>query len=54
MEYTTTLYAGRNGGAYLIREWRKEDAFAKAAGENVLRYYRLLRDAASEINPEFR
>jgi hypothetical protein len=53
-EYTTTLYPGRNGGAYLIREWRKEEAFARFAGENVLRYYRLLRDAASETKPGFR
>jgi hypothetical protein len=53
-EYTSTLYAGRNGGAYLIREWKTEEAIAEAAGENVLRYFRLLRDAASETNPDFR
>ena len=29
-------------------------AIARAAGENVLRYLRLLRDAASETNPAFR
>jgi hypothetical protein len=53
-EYTATTYPGRNGGAYLIREWKDNKEIAKAAGENVVRYYRLLRDAASEINPEFR
>ena len=53
-EYVSTLYAGRNGGAYLIREWKSDSAIARAAGENVLRYLRLLRDAASETNPEFR
>ena len=53
-EYVSTLYAGRNGGAYLIREWKSDSAIARAAGENVVRYLRLLRDAASETNPRFR
>jgi hypothetical protein len=53
-EYVSTLYAGRNGGAYLVREWKSDSAIARAAGENVLRYLRLLRDAASETNPQFR
>jgi hypothetical protein len=53
-EFVSTLYAGRNGGAYLIREWKSDTAIARAAGENVLRYLRLLRDAASETNPSFR
>jgi len=53
-EYVSTLYAGRNGGAYLIREWKSDAAVARAAGENVVRYLRLLRDAASETNPRFR
>jgi hypothetical protein len=53
-EYVSTLYAGRNGGAYLIREWKSDEASARAAGENVLRYLRLLRDAASASNPRFR
>jgi len=53
-EYVSTLYAGRNGGAYLIREWKSDSAIAGAAGENVVRYLRLLRDAASETNPHFR
>ncbi len=53
-EYVSTLYAGRNGGAYLIREWKSDESIARAAGENVVRYLRLLRDAASETNPRFR
>ncbi len=53
-EFVSTLYAGRNGGAYLIREWKSDTAIARAAGENVVRYLRLLRDAASETNPAFR
>jgi len=53
-EHTATLYPGRNGGAYLIREWRDHAEIAKAAGKNVLGYYRLLRDAAGKINPDFR
>jgi hypothetical protein len=53
-EYVSTLYAGRNGGAYLIREWKSDEAIARAAGENVVRYLRVLRDAASASNPRFR
>lgn len=53
-EHTTSLYPGRNGGPYLIREWRTNEEIAQAAGENILRYCRVLRDAASEINPNFR
>jgi hypothetical protein len=53
-EYVSTLYAGRNGGAYLIREWKSDSTIARAAGENVVRYLRLLRDAASESRPDFR
>jgi hypothetical protein len=52
-EYVSTLYAGRNGGAYLIREWKSDSSIARAAGENVVRYLRLLRDAASEFRPDF-
>lgn len=53
-EYTSTLYAGRNGGAYLIREWKSDSAIIRAAGENVVRYLRLLLGAASETKPDFR
>jgi hypothetical protein len=53
-EHTQSLYVGRNGGAYLIREWKDAAQIAEAAGENALRFFRVLRDAARRINPRFR
>ncbi len=53
-EYTSSLYPGRNGGPYVIKEWMPADVIAKAAAENVIRYYRMMRDAAHETNPNFR
>ena len=53
-EFVSTLYAGRNGGPYLIREWKSEEEIAKAAARNVLTYYRLLRDESAAANPDFR
>jgi hypothetical protein len=53
-EFVSSLYAGRNGGPYLIREWKSEEEIARKAGENVLTYYRLLRDEGRAVNPEFR
>jgi hypothetical protein len=53
-EHTSSLYVGRNGGPYLIREWKDHDEIARVAGENVLAFYRLLRDAARQVNPDFR
>ncbi|HEX9975126.1 MAG TPA: hypothetical protein VGD14_23935, partial [bacterium] len=53
-EYTSTLYVGRNGGAYLIREWKSNEEIANNAGENIMRFMKLLRDAARKVNPEFR
>lgn len=53
-EYTSSLYAGRNGGAYLVREWKSHEAVAEAAAANVLRYFRTLRDAAAETRADFR
>jgi hypothetical protein len=53
-EHTKSLYVGRNGGAYLIREWRDDEAIAKKAAANIIRFFTLLRDAASRINPGFR
>lgn len=53
-EYTSSLYPGRNGGPYIIKEWMPDDVIAKAAAENVIRYYRLLRDAAHETRSDFR
>jgi hypothetical protein len=42
-EHTKSLYVGRNGGPYLIREW-KDDAELRVAGEHAP--FRVLRDAA--------
>jgi hypothetical protein len=53
-EHTTSLYVGRNGGPYMIREWRDHEAIARVAGEQALQFFRLLRDAAREVNPAFR
>ena len=53
-EHTKSLYVGRNGGAYLIREWKDDELIARLAGENILQFFKTLRDAASEINPDFR
>jgi hypothetical protein len=53
-EHTSSLYVGRNGGPYLIREWKDHGEIARVAGENVLDFYRLLRDAARQVNPGFR
>ncbi len=53
-EYTASLYPGRNGGPYLVREWRSDQEIAKAAAENVIRYYKTIRDAAHTVNPDFR
>lgn len=53
-EFVSSLYAGRNGGPYLIREWKNDQEIARAAGKNVLTYYHLLRDEARKVNPDFR
>ncbi len=53
-EHTKSLYVGRNGGAYLIREWKDDAEIARLAGENALRFFRTLRDSGREVNPEFR
>jgi len=53
-EHTKSLYVGRNGGAYLIREWKDDEEIARLAGENALRFFHLLEDTATKINPDFR
>ena len=53
-EHTQSLYVGRNGGAYLIREWKTQDDIAEAAGGNALRFLRTLRDAGRKTRPDFR
>lgn len=53
-EFVSSLYAGRNGGPYLLREWKSHEEIARKAGENVLTYLRLLRDEGRRVNPGFR
>jgi hypothetical protein len=53
-EHTRSLYVGRNGGAYLIREWKEDDAIARTAASNIVRFFTLMRDAGTRVNPEFR
>ena len=53
-EHTKSLYVGRNGGAYMIREWKDDAEIAKTAGSHVVGFLRLLRDAACAVNPDFR
>lgn len=52
-EHTASLYVGRNGGPYMIREWNDHEKVAKAAGESIVRYLRNLQSAAAETNPAF-
>jgi hypothetical protein len=53
-EYTSSLYVGRNGGGYVIREWKGDTEIAEAAANNMMRFQRLLRDAGRTVNPKFR
>ena len=53
-EHTKSLYVGRNGGAYMIREWKDDAEIAKTAGAHAVRFFGLLRDAARAVNPDFR
>ncbi|MGD0583001.1 MAG: hypothetical protein ABR974_08675 [Bacteroidales bacterium] len=53
-EHTKSLYVGRNGGAYLIREWKSDEEISRLAGENVIRFLNTLKDAGRKINPSFR
>lgn len=52
-EYTSSLYVGRNGGGYVIREFKGDEAIAKAAADNILRFLKTLRDAGRRVNPKF-
>lgn len=52
-EHTSSLYVGRNGGPYMIREWRSHEDIAEVAGKSVTRFLRLLQEAAAEVNPGF-
>lgn len=53
-EYTNSLYVGRNGGGYVIREWKGDAEIAESAANNMVRFLRLLRDAGRKVNPKFR
>jgi hypothetical protein len=53
-EYTNSLYVGRNGGGYVIREWKGDTEIAEAAALNLVRFLKILRDAGRRVNPEFR
>ncbi len=53
-EYTSSLYVGRNGGPYLIREWRTHEQIAEVAGKNIVDFLKILRDAAATTNPDFK
>jgi len=52
-EHTASLYVGRNGGPYMIREWRNHDKVAAAAGASIARFLQNLQQGAAEINPDF-
>lgn len=52
-EYTHSLYVGRNGGGYVIREWKSDEEIEASAAGAMMNYLRVLRDAGREINPEF-
>lgn len=53
-EHTASLYVGRNGGPYMIREWRSHDKIAAAAGQSIGRFLRNLHSAAAATNPTFK
>ena len=53
-EHTKSLYVGRNGGAYLIREWKNDEEIARLAGENALRFFNTLKEAGRKVNPDFK
>ena len=52
-EHTSSLYVGRNGGPYMIREWREHDQIAETAGKGILRWLHVMQEAGAEINPDF-
>jgi hypothetical protein len=53
-EYTHSLYVGRNGGGYIIREWKDAGEIAEAAANSIAQFLKLLRDAGRAVNPSFR
>ncbi|MCH6256866.1 hypothetical protein MLD52_09930 [Puniceicoccaceae bacterium K14] len=53
-EYTASLYVGRNGGGYEIREWKNDDEIVEAASSNIIRFMKTIRTAGQKVNPDFR
>jgi hypothetical protein len=53
-EFVSSLYAGRNGGPYLLREWKDDETIAKAAAANAMTYYKLLAEGGRQKNADFR
>jgi len=53
-EYTSSLYVGRNGGGYVIREFKGDEAIIDAAANNIIRFLKTLRDAGRRVNPNFK
>ncbi len=52
-EHTASLYVGRNGGPYMIREWRNHQKIAETAGRSIVAYLDNLQTAAAKTNPDF-
>ncbi|MCF3650246.1 hypothetical protein [Synoicihabitans lomoniglobus] len=52
-EHTASLYVGRNGGPYMIREWREPEQIAEVAGQSIIDYMENIRSAAAKTNPDF-
>ncbi len=52
-EHTGSLYVGRNGGPYMIREWRSPERIAETAGKSIVAYLDNLQRAAAKTNPDF-
>jgi len=53
-EHSASLYIGRNGGPYMIREWRSHDKIAEASGKSIGVFLRDVREAAAAVNPDFK
>ena len=52
-EHTASLYVGRNGGPYMIREWRSHEKIAATAARSATSLMRSWKEAGAEINPKF-
>ncbi len=52
-EHTGSLYVGRNGGPYMIREWRSPERIAETAGKSIVSFMENIRGAAAKTNPDF-